>query len=90
MMQKARTTVAIPVDLLEGIDEVVRAGRAVNRNDFFSRAVRLELERLHREAVDREFAAMAADPVYQREAQSITESYQQSDWEALRVAEDDS
>ena len=89
-MQKTRTTVAIPVDLLEGIDEVVRAGRVVNRNDFFSRAVRRELERLQREALDREFEAMATDPVYRREAKSIAESYEQSGWEALRVAEDDS
>ena len=81
------TTVALPVDLLSGIDAAVRSGRAASRNAFLARAVRHELERLQREAIDRQFEMMATDAHYQREARRISDEYVTSDWEALRVAE---
>jgi len=86
-MSTIRTTVALPVDLLNGIDAAVRSGRAASRNAFLARAVRHELERLQREAIDREFEMMATDAHYQREARRISDEYVTSDWEALRVAE---
>ncbi|MEE4271772.1 MAG: ribbon-helix-helix domain-containing protein [Thermoanaerobaculales bacterium] len=89
-MPSARTTIALPEELLRGVDAVVRAGSASTRNEFFAVAVRRELERIRREAVDREFEAMADDPVYQREAVEVSEEYALPDWHALRVAEDDS
>ncbi len=42
------------------------------------------------EAVDREFEAMADDPLYQLEAREISDEYRVVDWQALRVAEDGS
>jgi Arc/MetJ-type ribon-helix-helix transcriptional regulator len=89
-MSKNRTTVALPIELLDGIDEAVRSGRAGSRNAFLARAVRHELERLQREAIDRQFELMATDAHYQREARRISDEYARSDWEALRVAEDES
>ena len=89
-MSSTRTTVALPADLLRGIDAVVRSGRSRTRNEFLATAIRRELERIRREAVDREFEAMAADPLYQREARVISDEYRSADWQALRVAEDDS
>ena len=89
-MSVNRTTVALSTDLLNGIDEAVRSGRAASRNAFLARAVRHELERLQREAIDRQFEMMATDAHYQREALRICDEYGISDWEALRVAEDDS
>jgi len=89
-MSTNRTTVALPAELLKGIDEAVRSGRAASRNAFLARAVRYELERLLREAIDREFEMMATDAHYQREARRISDEYRTSDWEALRVAEEDS
>jgi len=89
-MSTNRTTVALPADLLNGIDEAVRSGRAASRNAFLARAVRHELERLQREAIDRQFEMMATDAQYQREARRIADEYASSDWEALRVAEDPS
>jgi metal-responsive CopG/Arc/MetJ family transcriptional regulator len=86
-MRRGRTTVALPGDLLDGIDEAVRSGRAASRNAFLARAVRHELERLQREAIDRQFELMATDAHYQREARRISDEYVTSDWEALRVAE---
>ena len=88
-MSTNRTTVALSTDLLNGIDEAVRSGRAASRNAFLARAVRHELERLQREAIDRQFELMATDVHYQREARRISDEYAPSDWEALRVAEDD-
>jgi metal-responsive CopG/Arc/MetJ family transcriptional regulator len=89
-MSSSRTTVALPEELLHGIDAVVKSGRAATRNEFFASAIRRELERIRREAVDREFEAMANDPVYQQEAREISEGYAVPDWQALRVAESDS
>lgn len=86
-MSTNRTTVALPVDLLSGIDAAVRSGRAASRNAFLARAVRHELERLQREAIDREFEMMGNDAHYQREARRISDEFVTSDWEALRVAE---
>lgn len=86
-MSTIRTTVALPVDLLNGIDAAVRSGRAASRNAFLARAVRHELERLQREAIDRQFEMMATDAHYQGEARRISDEYVTSDWEALRVAE---
>ena len=89
-MSTTRTTVAIPSDLLHGIDAVVQSGRASTRNEFLATAVRHELERMQCEAVDREFEAMADDPLYQLEAREISDEYRVVDWQALRVAEDGS
>jgi metal-responsive CopG/Arc/MetJ family transcriptional regulator len=88
-MAKQRTTVALPDQLLADIDEAVREGRAASRNEFLSRAVRNELERIRRAAIDHEFEAMATDQVYRDEAERITAEYEIAGWEALRVAEDD-
>jgi metal-responsive CopG/Arc/MetJ family transcriptional regulator len=89
-MANTRTTIALPAELLEGVDDAVRGGHAASRNEFLSRAVRSELERIKRMAIDNQFEAMATDAVYRKEAERITEEYETADWEALRVAEDDS
>jgi len=89
-MATTRTTIALPAKLLDGVDNAVRGGHAASRNEFLSRAVRSELERLKRLAIDREFEAMASDSVYRSEAKRNTEESEMADWEALRVAEDDS
>ena len=90
MTQKTRTTVALPVDLLGNIDEAVRAGRVISRNEFIAAAIRHELERLQREAIDNEFEAMAGDEFYQRESKQICSEYEYADRETLQAAEPDS
>ena len=89
-MPSTRTTVSLPDDLLRGIDAVIRTGCAATRNEFLATAIRRELDRIRREVVDREFDAMADDPIYQNEGRKIAEEYRTADWEALRVAEDGS
>jgi metal-responsive CopG/Arc/MetJ family transcriptional regulator len=90
MTQTTRTTVALPKALLEGIDDVIEAGRASSRNEFLAAAIRRELKRIQREAIDAEFAGMEDDEIYRDECLRIASEYEHSDWEALRVAEDDS
>ncbi len=89
-MSTTRTTVALPSELLRDIDAVIRNGCAATRNEFLTAAVRRELDRIRRETVDREFETMADDPVYRDECRKIVDEYRFADWEALRVAEDDS
>jgi metal-responsive CopG/Arc/MetJ family transcriptional regulator len=90
LMQTTRTTISIPSTLLKSVDRAVQAGAASNRNEFLAMAIQRELERIQRRAIDREFEAMADDQLYRREAEQISHEHRYADWEALRVAEDDS
>lgn len=83
-----RTTLTLPVDLLEAVDQIVRAGKARSRNDLVARALRHELAAQQRAAIDAAFAEMAQDPVYQAEASEIATEFAPADWEAWRLAED--
>ncbi len=82
-----RTTVALPTDLLEAADRVVRAGRARSRNDLLVTALRRELAAQERAAIDAAFADMARDADYQAEATAIAAEFAAADWEALHRAE---
>jgi len=55
-MERVRTSVAIPAELLRDVDEIVRRGRVVSRNEFLAVAIRHELERIQREAMGRAFS----------------------------------
>ena len=83
-----RTTLTLPVDLLEAVDQIVRAGKARSRNDLVARALRHELAAQQRAAIDTAFAEMAQDPMYQAEASKIVTEFASGDWEAWRLAED--
>jgi len=85
--RKVRTTVALSADLLEAMDAVVRQGEADSRNDFLERALRSELAASRRAAIDAEFAEMANDRSYKREALQVVEEFADADWEALQAGE---
>lgn len=82
-----RTTLSLPSDVIDAIDQVVSRGEARSRNEFVARALRHELALLERAAVDAAFAAMADDADYQAEATVITEEFSRADWEAFQLAE---
>ena len=42
-LRTVRTTLALPVDLLEAVDQAVRAGKARSRNELVTMALRREL-----------------------------------------------
>ena len=84
----SRTTVALPRDLLARVDEAVRAGKARSRNSLVAAALEHELAAIERAETDAEFALMADDEEYQREALRIAEEFAVSDWEALTSGEE--
>jgi metal-responsive CopG/Arc/MetJ family transcriptional regulator len=75
-----RMTLALPADLLERVDDLVRAGEARSRSAFVARAVRRELAALE---------AAADDEEYQAEAIALAEGFSREEWEAFRRAEGD-
>src|SRR4051794_15776540 len=83
-----RTTITLPVDLLEAADQAVKRGTAGNRNDLVVTALRRELAAQERAAIDAAFALMADDAEYLAEAQAIADEYAVADWEAFQQAED--
>ena len=84
-----RTTLALPADLLQAIDQAVQAGKARNRNELVATALRHELAALQRAAIDAAFAEMARDPAYQAEAHEIATAFAATDWEAWRLHQDE-
>jgi metal-responsive CopG/Arc/MetJ family transcriptional regulator len=82
-----RTTVALPADLLEAVDQAVGAGKARSRNELIAIALRHELAAQERAAIDDAFAAMAQDPAYQAEAKNIATELSPADWEAWQLGE---
>jgi metal-responsive CopG/Arc/MetJ family transcriptional regulator len=84
---KTRTTVALSADLLEELDALVRKGEAESRNDYLESALRNQFATSRRAAIDAEFAQMATDRIFQREAVQVTADFAEADWEASQVAE---
>jgi hypothetical protein len=66
---------------------MVDKGAADSRNAFLERAIRKQLAAARRAAIDAEFAWMANDSTYQKEAVEVAEQFAEADWEALRAAE---
>jgi len=85
--RRVRTTVALSADLLAEMDAMVGKGAADSRNAFLERAIRKQLAASRRAAIDAEFAQMANDSTYQKEAVQVAEEFAEADWEALRAAE---
>jgi Arc/MetJ-type ribon-helix-helix transcriptional regulator len=85
-VRKLRTTVALSEDLIEAMDALVQEGEAESRNDFLEKALRNQLAASRRAAIDAEFAEMANDRSYQREAVQVAEDFAEADWEALQTS----
>ncbi|NJL60575.1 MAG: ribbon-helix-helix protein, CopG family [Methylacidiphilales bacterium] len=82
-----RTTLTLPVELLEATDRAVSEGKAKSRNEFVARAIRNELAVQKRAEIDAAFAEMGNDAEYQAEVEIINQEFAQSDWEALQLGE---
>jgi metal-responsive CopG/Arc/MetJ family transcriptional regulator len=82
-----RTTLTLPVELLEAADRAVSEGKAKSRNEFVARAIRNELAVQKRAEIDAAFAEMGNDAEYQAEVEIINQEFTQSDWEALQLGE---
>ena len=82
-----RTTLALPDDVLERVDDAVRSGRARSRNEFVANALRRELALLERAEIDAAFAEMADDTEAHAEAQRIEGEMAGASWDAFRESE---
>jgi metal-responsive CopG/Arc/MetJ family transcriptional regulator len=82
-----RTTLTIPVELLEATDRAVQEGKANSRNEFVARALRRELAAQKRAEIDAAFTKMADDEEYQAESLAIEREFAKSDWEAFQIGE---
>lgn len=66
-----RTTLTIPLELLEATDRAVQQGKAKSRNEFVALALRRELAAQKRAEIDAAFAFMADDAEYQAKVGTI-------------------
>jgi metal-responsive CopG/Arc/MetJ family transcriptional regulator len=82
-----RTTLELPADLLEAADRAVSEGKASNRDELVANALRHELATLERTAIDAEFADMANDNEYHKEARQIMAEFAKADWEVFQKVE---
>ncbi len=82
-----RTTLTLPIELLEATDRAVREGKARSRNEFVALALRRELTAQKRAEIDVAFAAMADDAEYQAEVIMMSNEFATADWEAFQIGE---
>lgn len=78
-----RTTLTIPADLNRRTQHFVDAGLIPSRNALIVAALEKYLLELEHDEIDRQFAAMAGDESYGSLSEQISESFAESDWEAL-------
>ncbi|BAZ17204.1 hypothetical protein NIES4071_90820 [Calothrix sp. NIES-4071] len=80
--------VAISSELLAAIDKAIQQGKAKNRSELITVALRRELELLHRAEIDAQLAEMVNDIDYQKEVLQMEAEFASSQWEALKLAEE--
>ena len=85
--QNVRTTLMLPIELLEATDHAVQEGKAKSRNDFVSLALEHELAARKRAEIDAALAEMAKDTEYQVQGLQIEAEFANAQWEALQLAE---
>lgn len=84
--QSVQTTLALPTDLLEAADRVIRDGKVRSRDELIATALRHELEALRRAEIDAAFAPPAADLDHQAEARTLDAEFATAGWETLQHA----
>src|SRR5947207_1722186 len=88
------TTVRLPIPVYDQAKCVVEkemkgSGTTISFNDFVVAAIKAYLKLYKRRQIDAAFAGMAEDADYQKEAQLLAEEFEHSDWEALRLGEEE-
>lgn len=86
--ESVRTTVTLPANLVEWSQRFVEKGTVPSRNALIVAALEHFLIELERQEIDQQFAAMAGDEAYQELNVRLSEEFADSDWEALRSAEE--
>ena len=83
-----RTTITIPIELLEKINQALRQKVAPSRNALLIHALQQYLENWEQEKIDEQIAQMATDAAYQTLNLQMVEEYEAAGWEALRLSEE--
>lgn len=78
-----RTTLTLPADLNKRSQHFVESGIIPSRNALIIAALEKYLLELERQEIDRQFEAMADDDAYHAMNEQISESFAESDWDAL-------
>ena len=87
--ESVRTTVTLPANLAEWSQRFVGKGTVPSRNALIVAALEHFLIELEQQEIDQQFAVMAEDEAYQDLSVQMSEEYAGSDWEALRVVEEE-
>lgn len=82
-----RRTVYLPAALADAADKIARQGVARNSNELMVMALERMIDEMNEEAIDAEFAHMAHDEEYQREAVQLCREFAAADWEAFQSGE---
>ena len=85
---RVRTTVDLPRELLARSKSVVDRGLAKNQNTLFTTALADYLDQLDQQAIDRQFAAIAADASYQELNRQVLQEFAAIDRQASVTRED--
>lgn len=80
--ESVRTTITLPAELNKRSQQLVDSGVVPSRNALIVAALEKYLVELERQAIDRQFEAMADDGDYQALNEEIAESFAESDWDA--------
>lgn len=81
--ETTRTTITLPVDLINRSQYFIENGTVPSRNALIVAALEEFVAALERQDIDRQFEMMADDKEYQTLNQELAESFAKSDWEAL-------
>lgn len=87
-VERRRTTLALPVDLLEAIDREVQSGRAENRAAVVTEALSRELRRREQIEIDDNLRQMKHDARYLAEQAQIMSEFVGADAETARAVPD--
>jgi len=87
------TTVRLPRPLYDQAKQFVdgqkmNTATSLSLNDFFITAIQAYIKLHQRRQIDAAFASMAEDADYQKEASLLAVEFEASDWDALRLGED--
>jgi metal-responsive CopG/Arc/MetJ family transcriptional regulator len=80
--------VTLPVSLVKRSQRFIDNGTVPSRNALVVAAVERFLIELERQEIDQQFAVLADDLAYQELNVQMSEEFADSDWEAIRVAEE--
>jgi hypothetical protein len=81
-LDRVRTTVDLPRDLLDRSRNIVDRKLAKNQNVLFTAALAEYLDRLDQQAIDNQFAEMAQDAAYLELNRHLAEEFAGADYQA--------